>query len=929
MSSAHAPVLEYLSYWGKARPADAGPQFHLLPYHCLDVAAVGDVYLRRSPALLSWLGEQLGVADLDAVREWVTFWLALHDLGKFSISFQGQRVDLVEALQRERPANAGLPGTRHDSLGMQFWVDCLDQEAVEQAWFGTDSEVADGVRCWVRAVTGHHGQPPLSDVPHIERHFRPRDMAAAKQFAGDMRILLLSNAACAVPTALDAVRFERVSRELSWWIAGIAVLADWIGSNADIFSYRDSPATPLAGYWQEALALAEQALSASGVLPAARQATGPFGDLFPAIGEPSPLQRWAGSTGIDMQPQIHLLEDVTGAGKTEAAVMLAHRLMACGVADGFFIGLPTMATANAMYGRIAAVIDRLFPDPNTALVLAHARKTLVEAFAASVVDPGPAEGDSRQQDESATQRCTRWLADHNKRALLAPAGVGTIDQALLGALQSKHQSLRLLGLARKVLVVDEVHACDDYMQRTLEVLLEFHARAGGSAILLSATLPQRMKTALLRAFAKGLQQRAPTLSSSAYPLATSWHVGLGNVALETPLDTRPDVRRTVTVRYETDRARVCAGIAEALAAGQCVLWIRNTIGDALEARNEMSALVPTERITLFHARFTLGDRLDLEDKVLCRFGRDSGPDDRAGQLLIATQVAEQSLDVDFDLVVTDLAPIDRVIQRAGRLRRHVRSARGERLRAPGSVDQRGPACLWVHGPVWEPAPAASWFRAAFPKSNKVYPHHGQLWLTAQALHQGHFTMPDDARQLIETVFGDEAEVPEGLQANATQAEGQGFANRSMADFNSVALATGYRRSGLEWSSDTTAPSRLGEDTIDVLLAKWSGDSLLPWRDDKPARHAWAYSTVRVAKRLLSEAAPEASAARQAALQSLRESLPGGGQWVILLPFEFVDGQHVASAYRFRKEGEAVPATVWTYDGDFGLRSENKATGEEP
>src|SRR5690606_26506584 len=143
-------------------------------------------------------------------------------------------------------------------------------------------------------------------------------------------------------------------------------------------------------------------------------------------------------------PQIYLMEDVTGSGKTEAALTLTHRLMAHGVADGFFIGLPTMATANAMYGRIADVYRKLFAG-DASLVLAHGRKTLVEDFAASIIEPGQDEGDARQGDESATRRCLRWLADHNKRALLAPAGVGTVDQALLGALQSKHQSLRLLG----------------------------------------------------------------------------------------------------------------------------------------------------------------------------------------------------------------------------------------------------------------------------------------------------------------------------------------------------------------------------------------------------------------------------------------------------------------------------------------------------
>ncbi len=637
----------YFAYWGKARPQEGAADLHLLVYHALDVAAVGRVYLQRAPALTAWLRDQFKVPSDAALEDWVTFWLALHDLGKFSVGFQGQRVDLVERLQGQPCMHRAPASVRHDSLGMHFWTDHVQPRAEQQGWFGSDSDYLDGIAYWVRAVTGHHGQPPLSEVHFMQDHFRPRDAAAAQLFVDAMRSLLLTPAAASLPQVLGAIGFLKASKDLSWWVAGLAVLADWIGSNSDVFAYRDEPRTSIGNYWVEALALAEQALDRSGVLPVARQAPRSFSELFPAITHPSPLQRWAAAVDILPGPQIHLLEDVTGAGKTEAAVALAHRLLAAGCADGFFIGLPTMATANAMYGRIADVYSLLFAD-SASLVLAHGRKTLVEDFAATVIAPGAEEGDARQHDDSATSRCTSWLADHNKRALLSPAGVGTVDQALLGALQSKHQSLRLLGLVRKVLVIDEVHACDAYMRRTLENLLRFHARAGGSAILLSATLPERMKAALLKAFSTGCQQRVPELISQAYPLATSWAASSPNILAEAPIDTRADVRRRVQVHYETDIGAVILRIVAALDAGQCVAWIRNTVADALDAHIALAAHLAPERITLFHARFALGDRLDIEETVLATFGPSSGPAQRAGRLLIATQVAEQSLDVDFD-----------------------------------------------------------------------------------------------------------------------------------------------------------------------------------------------------------------------------------------------------------------------------------------
>lgn len=912
----------YFKYWGKARPkALSTAAYHLLPYHCLDVAAVGREYLRRSNALRGFFRQRLHADDDDSLLDWFAFWLVLHDLGKFAEAFQSQRPDLFLQLRGREPAWSKVYTERHDSLGMKFWQDNLAEYAAARAWFGPNGlDYDEGVEVWVRTVTGHHGQPP-KQVPSLDRFFdMQEDQAAIRAFTENVRELLLSPAAARLPELHEPETFRRLSVELSWWIAGVAVLADWVGSNADVFVYRAEPTESLAEYWRGIQAPAAQALQDCGVLPSRRQHALAFGALFPAIAQPSPLQAWAASAALPDGPQIHMLEDVTGAGKTEAAVMLAHRLIAAGHADGFFIGLPTMATANAMYSRIAGVYAQMFAG-DASLVLAHGHKTLVEKFATSVLRPGPEEIDARQQDESATARCTAWLADHNKRALLAPAGVGTIDQVLLAALQSKHQSLRLLGLFRKVLVVDEVHACDAYMQGVLETLLRMHARAGGSAVLLSATLTRRMKRALLKAFAHGSDQAAPSLVSDVYPLVTSWSATQPAIVTETPTATRADVRRRIAVRYECDRVRIVARIVEALNAGRCVAWIRNTIGDALDARAQLAQLVSPECITLFHARFALGDRLAIEEAVLRHFGRDSGPEDRGGRLLIATQVAEQSLDVDFDLVVSDLAPIDRLIQRAGRLCRHVRDGCGRRLHEPGAIDERGEPCLWVFGPEWSDTPSKTWFKAFLPKSASVYPHHAQLWFTARVLRNGYIDMPDDARRLIESVFGDVDEPPEGLRGNASKAEGRDYGDASLAQLNSIKLDWGYERRGNEWMSDAVAPSRLGEDTVEVLIGRWNGDRLEPWFEHEVERHAWAYSAVRVPMRLIAEAAVPTDLALRVALETAKERLPGAGKWRLLLPFAIVDGgQWRASAVGSDDHRGQRGYRTWSYDRKLGLTS---------
>lgn len=919
--------LKYFKYWGKAKPMSGeAEQYHLLPYHCLDVAAVVFVYVGRHQSFRQRLMAVAGIDSEERLLVWLAFWAALHDLGKFSEAFQGQRLDVFASLRGREPHAAKPYRLRHDSLGMLFWREVLSDEAADRHWFGPQTELYfDGLDCWARAVTGHHGQPPETSTGWTHHFDKHDDQAAILEFVAELHALFFDGVA-PISSNTDPTKFWQASRDLSWWIAGLTVLADWLGSNADYFPYQ-TQAIPLDEYWTHAKTQAEKALDVSGVLPVELRAEMGFGQLFPEIATPSPLQMWASSAPLEEGPQIHMLEDLTGAGKTEAAVTLAHRLMAAGCADGFFIGLPTMATANAMYGRIAQVYATLFAG-NASLVLAHGQRNMVEKFAESVIADGPTDTDRNQLDDTATARCAAWLADHNKRALLAPAGVGTIDQALLAVLHSKHQCLRLLGLFRKVLIVDEVHACDAYMQGVLETLLEFHARVGGSAILLSATLPGRMKQALLDAFSRGCKIEAPALQTDSltpYPLVTGWSSAAPEVPLETPLATRHDVRRELAVRYVSEQSDVLAGVRAALKVGKCVCWIRNTVADALDAYTLFKGCVPDEKLILFHARFTLHDRLVTENKVLAYFGKDSTPDQRTGRLVIATQVAEQSLDADWDVVISDLAPIDRLIQRAGRLQRHPRDVEGQRLLNEKDKDQRGQPCLWVFGPLWTDKPAANWFKAVFPKAARVYPHHGQLWLTATALQSGRLVMPEDARRLIECVFGDESDIPASLQANANQAEGQGYADASTAQQNTVKLATGYERGGIDWWSEAKTPSRLGEASMNVLLARWEGEQLRPWVADK---YCWTYSSLRVAERLIASAVEPDDPARKAVFAALLETLPNEGKWSVLLALDETPEGWVGNAWSSETDRKPGILTRWRYSTVTGLQAMVASKTEE-
>jgi CRISPR-associated endonuclease/helicase Cas3 len=453
---------------------------------------------------------------------------------------------------------------------------------------------------------------------------------------------------------------------------------------------------------------------------------------------------------------------------------LAHRLLAAGRADGIFLGLPTMATANAMFGRLADSYRRLFlPEAHPSLALAHSRADLDPRFAAALQadDLPSARSTADPADEPAEAHCAAWLAEDRRRALLAQVGVGTLDQALLAALPVRHAPLRLQGLTGKVLIVDEAHAFDPYMRRELVALLRFHAALGGSAILLSATLPRAVRQGLVDAFRNGLGAPSQALAREEYPLATL--AAAGSIE-ETPCEVQPGLARRVAVTRLADAEAALDRIAAAAAAGAAVAWVRNTVDDTITAADalRMRGLAPL----LFHARFAMVDRLSIEAEVLRRFGRDSAGEARRC-VMVATQVIEQSLDIDFDLLCTDLAPADLLIQRAGRLWRHERDAR------PVPRPE-----LLVVSPEAVPAPNSDWIKGPLPGTAAVYRDPALLWRSAREVFaRGALTTPQDMRPLIEATFDRSAAGAVHAQFDHRRlATGSAYAFRTLHDPPSAA-----------------------------------------------------------------------------------------------------------------------------------------------
>lgn len=841
----------YYRYWGKAKPeGESGPAYHLLPYHCLDVAAVGYYLLDPEQDRCRQLARQLQV-EPEWLRDFFVFCLVLHDLGKFARAFQGLKENMSDDLVQANPRMRY--DQRHDSLGFWLWIRSTAQGIVENLSITDFSAKEMQTLCkymepWLEIVTGHHGQPPIKQARRIEDYFLPEDKQAALEFVQESFSLLLDS--FDFQPLLDKALKKRL-QAASWQLAGVAVLADWLGSNRDYFEYSDSR-MPLEKYWRQiALPNAEKAMWA---LPEQTEIHD-FSDikhLFGFIDEPTPLQRYAIEVVLSQSPQLFILEDVTGAGKTEAALVLAQCLMGAGLANGIYIALPTMATANAMYQRLGKVYRKFYrTNNNPSLILAHGARDLSTNFKQSVILPDqPLQDDDylkgqseAEQEQTATAFCNAWLADSRKKALLADIGVGTLDQALLAVLPARHQSLRLLGLSHKILLVDEVHAYDSYMQKLLGTLLEAHARQGGSVILLSATLPQTMREELVKAFHQGLDTDAPDLLSTDYPLATHTPT---EKEIEKSLDTREEVKRKVRVERLASETAVLQRIQIAVDAGQCVCWIRNTVK---EARRSYQDLLDQElrstQLSLFHSRFAMCDRQRIEDQTLNWFGKDSTAADRKGRVLIATQVVEQSLDLDFDVLISDLAPIDLIIQRAGRLQRHVRDAQGNRLKEKGAKDQRGTAVLYLYSPEPLANVGEDWLKPDHAGTLAVYRHAGQLWLTAKKLLEAPaFAMPEDARKLIEGVYSGNESYPESLDNISWNAEGDDACKKSMADLNALKLSKGYTYASGDWDEETRIPTRLSEqETISVALVIWQEGELKPYASH-PA-YAWALSTVKV------------------------------------------------------------------------------------
>lgn len=834
----------YLHLWAKTSPTPGQCEWHPLPYHLLDVAAVAERMI-GSDRFPDQIAEAEGI-DASTLRQMIVLLVALHDIGKACLGFQAKSDDQWPRVRDCLNLTVEVSDQRYEADHTAVTAHYLLEPQGDTILHRVLPELPDYLLGPIAgSVAGHHGRPVSVDPDRAPR-LGPGFETIARTLIDDLQTLL-APLACPLQLKDDATLAA-----FCWWLASLLPVADWIGSNSHWFPFHP-PDLDLETYWttvarpRARVALGECGLAPVAVAPASAART------LPGIARLSPLQRWAETVRFPGEgPLLAIIEDATGAGKTEAALLLAHRLMADGRASGLYTAMPTMATANAMYARMEASYRHFCADgAEPSLVLAHGKARLHNHFIATVDDAcaAPAEADS------VSGFCNRWFSDDRRKALLAQFGTGTIDQALLAVLPARYQSLRLHGLAGKVLVLDEVHAYDAYVQRELETLITFVAMLGGSVILLSATLPTGQRQRLCQAFCDGLDWRAggsgatPSVTGTAYPQAT---LVSGSGAEETPLAMRDGTERSVRVERVASVDAALDLAIDLARRGAAVAMIRSTVARVQDSCDRLRDLVDDVPVDLFHARYMIEDRNRIEQDCLRRFGRDGGAEARRGRILVASQVIEQSLDIDFDVLITDLAPVDLLIQRAGRLWRHRREARP--LNEP---------VLHVLSPEPRADADANWLDSVVPEAGWIY-DPASLWLSARGLFDagriatrtlagGPDPDPAHVRALVESVYGPGAQerVPAALQAVFIDATGIDQAKRSVAVQTLLEPDRPYAENNARFEDEAQVRTRMDQGSRAVWLAVERDGVLVPAATalDETVPALWAFSEVSVTKRM--------------------------------------------------------------------------------
>ena len=862
--------------WAKSGYDPESRRWLPLWLHLLDAAAVAEHLARTWLAPTAgdliereFAGSTSGLPPADEFRLLASWITGVHDIGKCTPAFSVQvpnRDDRMKEAGLDHKPSEVLKPERHKM------PHALAGHLIMSSWLRNEHGWAkDPAEALASVVGAHHGIPPTTAALTTDTSGREHLLGEGGAWDTTRRELLdLVTRRTQAGPLLPQWAQHKWSQPFLVELSGLVIVADWIASTEAYFPLLD-----LDDDGARLLALKTHASrTAAGLhrleIPAPWRPRDDGADADALLTDRFDLPEGTRATDVQARvlaaartmelPGLLIVQESTGGGKTEAALMAAEVLAARTGRAGVLFALPTQATTDAMFSRELSWLERIEEaytaggaPSDFAVQLVHGRARLNEEArvlrrrgyeirdqllgalggqADSVPRPagiGWDEEEARTSRTASTKRRRRadlailaWF-NGRKKTMLADFVVTTVDHLLFEAMRAPHLAMRHLGLSRKVVVVDEVHSYSTHMNVYLDRALTWLASYGVPVVLLSATLSEARCTALVDAYRRGLRlaagEKVPTTPETVrtpFPCL----VTAGRERTEVTATSASGRRSTVRLRRLTKDALVPL-LTETLADGGCALVVRNTVRRAQETY-ELLRETFGEDVGLNHARFTIGDRLAKDADLLRRFGPPrSRPDRPHRAVVVATQVVEQSLDVDFDLLVSDLAPIDLTLQRMGRLHRHNRP-RPPRLATPTCYIDYLPSTT-SDDPAVEPGAKA------------IYGEQDML-MSAAALDRvldgpGVVTVPDDVHDLIEAVYGADAPVPPRWQEAIAQARqeydvqrekkreaAQGFLlNEPEQVGRSTSLVDWLHTTASDNEEKGRAQVRDGEDSLEVIL----------------------------------------------------------------------------------------------------------------
>jgi CRISPR-associated endonuclease/helicase Cas3 len=815
VSNQDPALTKLLRLWGKTLKRNINPQdYHPAIFHMLDVGNVARELLTdgASPRWRQMLARAFNCEE-NTLPDWLPYFVALHDIGKVSSAFQTLNRQQLTRLTREG-FELEVSDIPHSHISQIYMEDTLVQ-----------TFAADAIKAQVfsEALGGHHGRfaHPDNDIKPGRRKLNrePEWWKSLRQLADSilkdefLRVDLNS-----LPTPIN------ISTAIMAF-TGFIILCDWLGSDERYF--KISPNIDLSLYLKRSRQNAAQATFDSGMKATTLNSEVTkidmlFTDLVPLRA----LQRAIDDIpeALLHSPSLTIIEAPTGEGKTEAALGLAHRIAQHNGTEEMYYALPSMATSNQMFGRLQTHLEKRL-GLKVDVKLVHGQAHLIEENLQAETRLGaiePLENGETKEDSDAKEAIS-WF-NSKKRALLAPFGVGTVDQAELAALNVKHAALRMMGLIGKVVIVDEVHAYDTYMTTIIERLLGWLSSMNTSVILLSATLPKARRKQLAQAYGATLALSEDR--EGAYPNLVVLVNG------KEPYQASPAVwqpNRTIELQPlhfgDDDAQEKAKWLLNKVVNGGCACWITNTVKRSQRIFEALMSISPSDiDLELLHSQIPLDGRQQREDRLKSRYARDGKRPDKG--IVIGTQVLEQSLDLDFDVMVSDLAPIDFLLQRAGRLHRH------DRARLLQHEEPR----LWLNYEIGADGDLK------IGTDSSIYDEFIMRQTHRTLLDYLQIQLPRDYRDLIEAVYSDKPPSADDSLYDAwldLQSK-QKIALREARERllpaphprDSFAKTAAMRIAFIEDENSTDwliAKTRLGERTLNVIPLERDGDFIL-WED---------------------------------------------------------------------------------------------------